>query len=150
MKFSISSLPVLTLAWTLLLAASPGFAALGGSQSTLTLEQEGFGAPFSSAPSGGFTLFSLTNPDGVSVRQYVSAAGRVFAVAWNGPVLPDFELLLGSHFAAYERAQRQKGRGVRVLQPDLVIESSGMMRAFVGRAYLATQLPAGVKPSDIQ
>jgi hypothetical protein len=45
------------------------------------------------------------------------------------------------------RAQR---RGVSLHDPDLVIESSGMMRSFSGRAYLPQRLPPIVAAQDIR
>jgi hypothetical protein len=34
-------------------------------------------------------------PEGTSVRRYVSPAGKVVAVAWKGPVMPDLRQVLG-------------------------------------------------------
>jgi hypothetical protein len=41
-------------------------------------------------------------------------------------------------------------RLVRFESPDLVIESSGKMRAFSGRAWVPAMLPSGVTAADIQ
>ena len=84
------------------------------------------------------------------MRQFVSLTGLVFAVAWNGPLLPDMERLLGGHFQLYQNALQQRKRSVRVDTPSLSLESGGMMRAFVGRAYLPDQLPVGVKAVELQ
>jgi hypothetical protein len=76
--------------------------------------------------------------------------GLVFAVAWEGPLLPDFARLLGSAYPVYQEALRQQKRGVSVQGAELVIESGGMMRAFNGRAYLPGRLPAGLTAQDIR
>lgn len=125
-------------------------AALGGDVSALAGEQRTFGASFVVGKSSRFLVHSLTTPAGVHVRQYVGASGLVFAVAWDGPVLPDLETLLGSSYSAYAEAQRQRGRGVRVQTPALVVESAGMMRAFFGKALLPERVPDGVSARDIQ
>jgi hypothetical protein len=80
----------------------------------------------------------------------VNAAGLVFAVGWEGPVQPDFERLLGPYFQVYAVAVRQQRRGVSVQAADVVIESGGMMRSFVGRAYLPPSVPATLPAQDIR
>jgi hypothetical protein len=80
----------------------------------------------------------------------VDVTGLVFAVGWEGPVLPDLERLLGSFHPVYALAVRQQKRGVSIQTPELVIESGGMMRAFNGRALLPAKLPAGIAHQDIR
>jgi hypothetical protein len=138
----------LALAWAV--PAPSSFAALGGHADSITQDGQRLGAAFSGSRTSRFALYSLRNPDGLQVRQYASAAGLVFGVAWDGPVLPDMEGLLGNYFPLYQEGQRQKSRGVRVHQSSIVIESGGMMRSFVGRAYLPEHLPAGVTAGDIR
>ncbi len=125
-------------------------AALGGNISGLAAEQSLFGAAYVATQTSQFSVQSLTTPAGVRIRQYADASGHVFAVAWDGPVLPDLETLLGSSYAAYAEGQRQRGRGVRIQTPALVVESAGMMRAFYGKALLPERLPGGVSARDIQ
>ena len=125
-------------------------AALGGDVSTLASEQSVFRATFVATQSNQFSVHSLTTPAGVHIRQYAGSSGRVFAVAWDGPVLPNLETLLGSSYAAYVEGQRQRGRGVRIQTPALVVESAGMMRAFYGKALLPKHLPDGISARDIQ
>lgn len=105
------------------------------------------------APAGALQKQELVLPTGTVVTEYVTSAGAVYAVAWRGPTLPDLHQILGSYFADYQTAARHpvvRHRLVRVDSPDLVIESSGKMRAFVGRAWVPTMLPSGVTPADIQ
>lgn len=128
-------------------------AKLAGDRASVLADQTAWGASSSQAPVGsatGVSVYTQTLDNGVTVRQYVDAAGTVFGVAWEGPVLPDFARLLGDHFAAFTDAQRQQKRGVRVQNADLVIESGGMMRSFAGRAYLPARLPATLTTQDIR
>ena len=123
---------------------------LGGDLASVQADQQAWGGSTIQTRLPGATLHEQTLPNGLVLRQYVDAAGLVFAVGWEGPVLPDFERLLGPHFAAYALALRQQRRGVNVRNADLVLESGGMMRSFAGRAYLPAQLPVSLMAQDIR
>jgi hypothetical protein len=88
--------------------------------------------------------------DGVTVRQYANSAGRVIGVAWQGPLLPDFQRLLGVHYTAYAEAQRLQSRRISIQTSALVLDAGGMMRSYSGRAYLPNLLPPGLAPQDIR
>lgn len=133
-----------------LLAGGTCWAALSGDLNSVMSDQQAFGATGVVTPIAGATLHTQSLPNGVTVRQYVDAAGLVFAVAWDGPVMPNFQRLLATHFLIYQDAVRQQRRGVSLQNADLVIESSGMMRAFTGRAYLPTKVPAALGAAAIQ
>jgi hypothetical protein len=100
-----------------------------------------------------FSVHELTMPTGTVVREYVSPSGKVFGVAWRGPYLPDFRQILGDYFVPVmqtPRTQRQ-GRGpLEVMQPNVVFQSGGHMRAFFGRAYVPDMLPKGVSADVVQ
>jgi uncharacterized protein DUF2844 len=92
-------------------------------------------------------------PSGTLLREYIEADSKVFAVVWEGPVLPDLQQLLGAYFPAYLEVARsgQAGRGpLTINRSDLVVESSGRMRAFFGRAYVPQLLPQGIAVDVIQ
>jgi len=76
-------------------------------------------------------------------------------VSWAGPVVPDLRQLLGAQFAAYSAALAARDhiglhRAVRVATSDLVVESDGHLRAYVGRAYLPAMIPIGVSAADLR
>jgi hypothetical protein len=131
----------------------PARAALGGSADSIEsdrLSMKGLTRPI---PAGSVTKQELQLPSGTVVMEYLTSAGLVFAVSWHGPVLPDLHQVLGDYFANYQTAARQpvvRHRLVRFSSPDLVIESSGKMRAFTGRAWVPTLLPSGVTSAEIQ
>ncbi|MDR3299384.1 MAG: DUF2844 domain-containing protein [Candidatus Accumulibacter sp.] len=90
---------------------------------------------------------------GTRVREFVSANGTVFAVAWQGPFLPDLRQLLGRYFTAYTDAARNRSFGsgpLHIDSPELVVRSGGHMRAFSGRAYLPPELPENFSIDAIQ
>ena len=134
------------IAW---LCATPCRAALGGNQASVASEQQAWGATVSTSALPGAALYRLTLDNGVTVREYVDSAGTVFAIGWEGPVLPDFRRLLATYFASYQLAVRSQQHGVSLNTPELVLESGGRMRAFMGRAYLPAKVPASISVNDI-
>jgi hypothetical protein len=90
---------------------------------------------------------------GATVREFVSPAGMVFGVAWQGVAMPDLRQLLGTYFDQYvaAAASRHIHRAPLLIElPGLVVHSSGHMRAFAGQAYLPQNLPPGVSATDVQ
>jgi hypothetical protein len=129
------------------------FAALGGDVESIRADQAAFNAAPAITDKGGYSIYTLQTPAGLTVREYLAATGTVFAVAWEGPMLPDLRRLLGGYFAHYTADARAHpgGHGHRAVhRDDLVVESSGHMRAFFGRAYLPPALPPGLDTAAIQ
>ncbi|MCX8518023.1 MAG: DUF2844 domain-containing protein [Rhodoferax sp.] len=137
------------LTWLYASPSSPCYAALGSNQASVASEQQDWGATVSTSALPGATLYHLTLGNGLTVREYVDSAGTVFAIGWEGPVLPDFKRLLAAYFASYQQAVRSQQHGVNLNTPALVLESGGRMRAFVGRAYLPAKLPSGISVNAI-
>jgi hypothetical protein len=85
-------------------------------------------------------------PSGTVVREYATH-GKVFAVAWGGPAIPDLRRLLGAYFDAYVQSPQGRATGhhhLRVVSThDWVVQSAGHQNGFVGRAWLSNDLPAG-------
>lgn len=94
-----------------------------------------------------FVTRTATLDTGTQVREYVDADGIVFAVAWQGPFLPDLKVLLGKYFdtmvAEAAKAPRAGRASIAVKSPEVVINSSGHMRSFRGSAWLPGKLPPG-------
>lgn len=128
-------------------------AALGGSADSVESDRVSMKALTRPAPIGTLVKQELQLPSGTVVTEYLTGNGQVFAVSWHGPMLPDLHQVLGNYFVNYQAAARQpvvRHRLVRLTTPDIVIESSGKMRAFTGRAWVPTLLPSGVTSADIQ
>jgi hypothetical protein len=99
-----------------------------------------------------YRMHEIKTPSGTVVREFVSSAGAVFAVAWTGPVMPNLRQTLGKYFDPYVAAVQRKNanhRRVEVHQDDLVVEAGGHMRAYSGRAYLPQAVPSGVNIGDL-
>jgi Protein of unknown function (DUF2844) len=146
---------LLALVLSLLTWCCPSFAVLGEDVSSVQADQIQIKASMQVTQTQRYTIHELRSPSGAIVREYASPSGKVFAVAWHTPTLPDMKQLLGSHFEAFQQAvQAQNRRGlhgpVSVQLPDLVVELSGHMRSFTGRAFLPEQLPPEVRREEIR
>jgi hypothetical protein len=132
-------------------AALPGWAVLGGSAESVVTDQLRFQAKRAVVEMQEYTVHEISRDDGTLIREYVTPAGKVFGVSWSGPAIPDLTQLLGSYNTEFQNSVHSKAgrrRATGVHNSDLVVESSGHMRAFYGRAYLNSMLPSGV-PQDI-
>ena len=92
-------------------------------------------------------------PSGTVVREFAGSDGKVFAVAWSGPFVPNLRQTLGRYFDTYVAAAKSSHTGhthLQIRQSDLVLQSGGHMRAFSGRAYLPQAIPSGVDVGDLR
>ena len=131
-----------------LLASQAALATLGENVSTVESDRARMkAAAVTTTESGLYTVHQLQTPSGTTVREFANADGTVFAVTWTGPFPPDLRQTLGSYFQKYQTAPRARRYGHShdvVEQPDLVVNSSGHLRAFAGSAYVPQLVPAGV------
>lgn len=99
-----------------------------------------------------YSVRSMRAASGTELREFVAPDGTIFGVAWDGPTVPDLRTYLGSHFSEYQSAARTvKRRGpLYVHVGQLVVENSGHMRDFHGRAYLEDAIPSGTSAAVIQ
>jgi len=136
-----------------LLLAGPARAALGEAESSVARDGEALGmARQPAAARAGAAVHELSSPT-VSVREFLTPAGTVFAVAWSGVTHPDLAVLLGAYHAEYRAAAAgpRTGRGPRHLEAGrVVVETWGHARALHGLAYLPALLPAGVTLDDLR
>lgn len=134
------------------LVALPAAASLGGDEATIAADHVVLTGTMKISRVQRFAVHEIAAPSGTVVREYVSPAGKVFGVAWNGPTMPDLRQVLGPYFDTYvEAVAQRRARGpVHVVLPGLVVQSSGHMRAFAGQAYLPDGIPAGVAKEEIR
>ncbi len=101
---------------------------------------------------GSYRLHEIQLPSGTLVREYAALDGTVFAVTWHGPYVPNLRQLLGRYFDAYVGAAKTPHADhhhLLVKQTNLVVEASGHMRAYNGRAYLPQAIPGGMSVGDL-
>jgi hypothetical protein len=133
--------------------AFPAWATLGGSVESVVTDQSKLHAKRAVVERQDYTIHEITGDDGTVIREYITPAGKVFGVSWTGPTIPDLPQLLGTYNAEFQtaiRAKRGRRSSAAVHNPDLVVESTGHMRAFHGRAYLNSMLPSGVTEDVVQ
>lgn len=133
---------------------SPAWAALGDNSASVEADAVHMNGTVHSISSVRYTIQEIRSSNGQTVREFVSPGGSVFGVAWEGPTTPQLQQLLGSYFEQFHQASEQRqhqSRGPLVIEtPTLVVQQSGHLRAFRGRAYLPAALPSGVRSSEIQ
>ncbi len=131
-------------------------ASLGGDAASVQNDVAKMQATLRTSSSDSYTLHEIQAPTGAAVKEYVSPAGKVFAVTWKGPFPPNLRQLLGTYYDQYvqavqaQRAQRHGHGPLLIQEPGFVVQASGHMRFFVGKAYVPQMVPAGVHAEDLQ
>jgi hypothetical protein len=148
---------------TMIVLSVPMWATLGDNAASVLRDQSHFKGALNSVDNQTYVLHEITLTSGSKIREYVSPAGTVFAVAWDGQA-PNLQLLLGPYYAQARQARQAQAnqsaqdasaarirRGpVAIETPGLVMYQSGQMRSFHGLAYIPQLIPQGVRPSDIR
>jgi uncharacterized protein DUF2844 len=141
-------------ALALLCTAPPASAGLGGDLDSVTADSVRFRSQLVSTPMRDYQRHDIALGSNGVIHEYLSNAGKVFAVTWQGPLPPDLRQLFGDYFEPFRAAaaaQVRPGahRYLRVSEPDFVVESSGHLRSFQGRAYVLSLVPPGVDVGDL-
>jgi hypothetical protein len=139
--------------FALCMVGAAAHAALGDDVASVEADRLHMKASLRVVPAALYTVHVIAAPSGTVVKEFVSPAGKVFAVAWAGPFMPDLRQTLGRYFDAYQsgpRSRTMRRRLAQVNAPDLVVLSGGRPRAFVGQAYVPSLMPAGVTPDQIK
>lgn len=135
----------------LLVLAVPTIASaeLGGDAASVQADQHRMNASaiHSAAAGSKFSVQQYQTSNGCTIKEYMTPSGTVFAVTWQGPLMPNLQQLLGKYFSDYVNAAKNNygshsHLGIR--QSGLVVQSMGYMRAFSGFAYIPSLMPAGV------
>jgi len=132
--------------------ALPAFAALGGDAASVDIDTARMKGQARVTPIAGYSVSEIQLSSGTVVREYVSSEGKVFAVSWHGPTMPDLQQTLGTYFEEFKAsvaATRGNHHHVSVQQSDLVVSSGGHMRSWSGKAYVPSLLPPNFSPNEI-
>jgi hypothetical protein len=141
----------------ILIAPSTASAALGGSAATVDADRVQLqGALMRIVKSDTYALHEIRSASGIMIREFVNSSGTVFAVAWDGPWMPNLQQVLGDRFPQYQAAMRARQRTRRVRgavalnEPGLIVQLNGHPRAFSGHAYDPTLMPQGMQVEAIK
>jgi len=133
----------------------PAMAALGDNAASVLTDQAHMKGTLRSVDNRTYVMHEITSTTGTVVREFVSPAGAVFGVAWEGQFPPDLQQLLGPYYQQAQQAAppaQQQGRRrapVVIETPGLVMYETGHMRSFHGQAYVPQLVPQGVQASEI-
>ncbi len=156
--FRISSVGLGTLLGFCLTVTQPSWAVLGDNAASVLADQARMKGTLHSTDRTSYVLHEITLASGDKIREYVSPAGAVFAVAWDSQAPPNFQQLLGPYYqqaqqAAADKAAaqsadvqqpRRRGAPIAIETPTLVFYQGGRPRSFHGQAYIPQLLPQGV------
>ena len=130
-------------------------ASLGGELTSVLDDAAQMRGTVQASPLQQYDIEEIVTDNGMRVREFLNRNGIVFAVTWAGPTAPDLQRLLGTQFSVYTTALAARPRlglqrSVRVTTPELVVESEGHLRNFIGRAYLPSMIPADVPATELR
>ena len=136
-------------------AAAPALASLKGDAASVEADRAHMRGFTQVTPGAGYSVHEIRTPEGMVVREYLSAEGKVFGFAWQGPKRPDLQQLLGperyAEFAKAATATRQPDRRHASVQlQDFVVYSAVRLGNFYGRAWAPELVPAGVSTDQIK
>ncbi|MEM5435544.1 DUF2844 domain-containing protein [Paraburkholderia diazotrophica] len=135
------------------LLADPAHAELGGTISAIRSDD---GSTQRVLPGGAVRIGSTVDAGGTTINEYATSDGYVFAYTWQGPTMPDLTRMLGRYAdpyrakAAAQLNERSHLHASRVEQPEVIVESGGQMRSYVGRAWLPAAIPSGISLADLR
>jgi hypothetical protein len=98
----------------------------------------------------------IVQADGSTVKEFVTPAGIVFAVAWHTRLKPRLDALLGAQAARYAAAASAAmatpgiRHGLTLASDDLVVQASAHLNAHSGVAYLRSLVPEGVRIDELR
>lgn len=131
----------------LITAGLPAWATLGENVSTVDTDAQVVHGKHVMLARAGYSLHQITRSDGSVVNEFVSPAGIVFGVSWQGHFAPNLTQLLGTYMTDLEQGQRTQVIRRRVLSVEtdnFSFTSVGHMGSFRGRAVVRSLVPATV------
>jgi hypothetical protein len=138
-----------------LLSSLSSLASLGGDVASVQADATSMQAHVRSTQHSAYMLHEMQSATGIAIREYISASGTVFGVAWKGAYPPNLKQLLGSEYEQYEQAintpSGRVGHGpVTIRLPNLVVQLSGHMGDYSGRAYIPDKVPTDMSLESIR
>ena len=139
----------------LIIATAPAWATLGQSEASVTSDELQMKSQHRVQALQAYKVHELTTENGATVREYVSPAGSVFGVTWQGRSAPDMNQLLGTYVnnlqtATADQTNIQPRRGISVKTKDFVYSNFCRMRMCRGTAYVPSLIPSNVSPEVLR
>ncbi len=145
------ALPLVLAAVSAIGAPRLALATLGEARASIEQDGAALGGKPSRTATARYEIQRIDAASGTQIRELVEPGGRVFAVTWLGPAMPDLRKLLGTHFDSYASAARLHAnrRHLAVDEPDLVIRSARHGRTWSGGAYVPSLAPQGMSAAEL-
>jgi Protein of unknown function (DUF2844) len=146
--------PIRTALCSLILGACPFAAAvagLGGDAASVEADRVRLKGAVRVTPEANFTVHEITTGK-MQIHEYLSSGGKVFAVSWRGPGIPDLKQMLGEYYGQFAQAAsapHYNRHHLNVETPQVVVQSSGHTRSFFGRAWVPALLPQNFSVDQI-
>jgi hypothetical protein len=134
--------------------SAPALAALGGDATSVEVDRATLRGTLAVRSASGYSVHDITSATG-TVHEYLTPAGKVFAVSWKGTKTPDLKQMLGDSYPEMQQARAsapasRDHRHLAVQTSQLVVQSTRYLRTSSGRAWLPAALPANLSASDIK
>jgi len=155
-RIAVSRMSWMSIVLLVFALSLPALAALGGDVTSVHEDQAQMKGTLKTTQAAAYTVHEITASGNTVIKEYVSPAGKVFAITWHGQFVPNMQQLLGSYYkqfadaAAVKRESHLRQRSLTIQQPDLVIQNGGHPRAYFGKAYVPSMFPQGVTKDEIQ
>ena len=132
--------------------SAPALAALGGDATSVEADRVKMKGTLHATPTVDYTIHEIQSPAGLVVHEYVSAQGKVFAVSWRGPGMPNLPQLLGDFSTQLAQASSRphyNHHHLNVATADVIMQQSAHLHSFFGRAWVPALLPQNFSLNDI-
>lgn len=139
--------------FVLLVGCFPAWAALGDNVSSVDTDVQILRGQHVKVAKVGYDLHQIAMSDGTVVNEFVSPAGTVFGVSWNGHFVPNLRQLLGTYMTNFQQGQvtqHVRRRAITIQGDNFVFSSMGHLRFFRGRAYVPGLVPANLTAEVVQ
>ena len=137
----------------LMMGSTRAWAALGNNQASVDADAQALGGQHTVVAKTGYSLHQISMSDGSVVNEFVSPAGVVFGVSWQGRRLPDFHQLFGAYMTNFQQGQRTQvipRRGITIQGTDFYFTNFGRTMSFHGRAYAPSLVPTHLTAEVVQ
>ena len=133
--------------------SAPALAVLGGDATSVEADRASLKGATRVTPGVEYSVHEIQTPSGMVINEYVSSQGKVFAVTWRGPGLPDLPQLLGGYSAELAQAvthPHYNHHHLNIEAPNVVMQSGGHLRTRYGRAWVPALLPENFSLKDVR
>jgi hypothetical protein len=132
--------------------SAQALAALGGDAASVETDRASMKGVARVTSGVEYSVHEIQTPAGTVIHEYVSAQGKVFAVSWRGPGLPDFAQLLGGYSQQLQQAATHphyNHHRLNIAAPEVLMQSGGHLRSRYGRAWVPALLPQNFSLKDL-